>query len=167
MEKTYIITKATDAYHASRCVRGGRVLRWDGGTPVEWVHDDNFGRGFTLEEARKELNGYYLEDKREGGAEGISHRYFDNSYTSDVYTYSIVEMQPADRIKTLSEFADYINEYTEQNKCSWIYDAEEIIEANGWENECESEDGKVCNDGYDRVVLNEQGKAEVVEMEYE
>lgn len=46
-----------------------------------------------------------------------------------------------------------------------IYDAEEIIEANGWENECESEDGRVCNDGYDRIVLNQQGKAEVVEME--
>lgn len=166
MKKSYIITKATDAYHASRCVRGGRVLRWDGGTPVEWVHDDNFGRGFTLEEARKELNGYYLEDKQ-GGSEGISHRYFDNSYTSDVYTYSIVEMRPVYCIHTLSQFADYINEYTGQNKCSWIYDAEEIIEANDWENECESEDGKVCNDGYDRVVLNEQGKAEVVEMDNE
>lgn len=70
-------------------------------------------------------------------------------------------------IKTLSEFADYINEYTGQNKCAWINDAEEIIEANDWENECESEDGKVCNDGCDRVVLNEQGKAEVVEMDNE
>lgn len=93
--KLYIITKSTDAYHASRCSHEGRTIRKDGATPVEWVYDDNYGRGYNLNEARRELNNIYKE-RRYAGDENIRHRYFDNFLNDDVYTYSIIEMLPVE-----------------------------------------------------------------------
>lgn len=90
-----MITRSTDAYHASRTSahNGHKVIRYMGVTPVEWVHDDNFGIGFSLEGARKVLDGYYREDVDRSGKEGFEHRHFDMTYTSDVDIYRIKEME--------------------------------------------------------------------------
>lgn len=49
--KKYIITANCNPYHAKFYYNGERVLRYNGCTPVEWVADDNFGDGFSSEEA--------------------------------------------------------------------------------------------------------------------
>lgn len=55
-EKKYMITLSTDPYHGRMvCAHGGRVLERDGATPVKCVLEDDFGRGLTLDEAKKEL----------------------------------------------------------------------------------------------------------------
>lgn len=90
--KKYRITCQTDPYHASMSAmhRGKEILKWDGATPVKWVHDDNFGYGYTLAEARKELMSYAHEDSDSWG-EKIIHKYFDLYYESDVFTYRAEE----------------------------------------------------------------------------
>ena len=87
MPKKYIITCGSDPYHASRSRRyeGKTILKRNGATPVLWIHDDNFGDGFTLEEARKVLDSYHRED----GDYANPHRHFDMSYEIDVWTYRI------------------------------------------------------------------------------
>lgn len=89
MAKKYRITCKTDAYHASRCARykGREILKWDGATPVKWVHDDNFGYGYTLKEVRTILMGYARED----AVKPIRHKYFSMYYESDVFTYAAEE----------------------------------------------------------------------------
>lgn len=96
--KKYIITKSTDAYHASRMAVKGAVLKRDGATPVKWIYDDNYGFGYTLNEARRMLNGYYRED---GGtaSEGCHHKYFELYYEDDVVTY---RAEPAERYEVVS-----------------------------------------------------------------
>lgn len=103
-----MIVCKTDPYHASRTTRhrGCRILRMDGATPVEWVHDDDYGYGLTLDMARHILHLYASEDSARSG-EPNRHRYFSTSYTSDVYTYSIVEMKYY--FVSLSEFANLID----------------------------------------------------------
>lgn len=53
----YQIVAHCDPYHAklhiSRCAK---VLKRDGATPIKWVYDDNYGRGYSLEEAHKAMD---------------------------------------------------------------------------------------------------------------
>lgn len=97
--KKYRITCQTDPYHASRKPRykGNEILKRDGATPVKWVHDDNYGYGYSLEEARKQLDSYYHEDTQHCSARdaGVSRKHFETYYRSDVWTYSIEEFCPS------------------------------------------------------------------------
>lgn len=58
--KKYIITGSCDPYNARFHFNGSnnQPLRYDMTTPVEWVVDDDYGRGYTLEEAYNILDGY-------------------------------------------------------------------------------------------------------------
>ena len=62
-------------------------------------------------------------------------------------------------IKTLQEFADYINEHED-----WALDMFDIIESNGWTDETGEEFG-VYNDGKERIVINDNNIAIVIGME--
>ncbi len=53
--KTYRIVAKCDPYNARRHHHGEEVVRYDGATPVEWVHDDR--RSLTLKEANDHLFG--------------------------------------------------------------------------------------------------------------
>ena len=63
----------------------------------------------------------------------------------------------ATQVKTLEELARFINEQDE-----WPLVVSDIIKTNGWHDETGSEYG-VCSCGARRVVLNEDGEAEVIE----
>jgi hypothetical protein len=67
----------------------------------------------------------------------------------------IIEEQ---RISTMEELAEYINESEE-----WPVDVEAIIEENGWVSDCGTEFG-VCHDASEKVVINDEGKAVCVTM---
>ena len=80
MEK-YIITGVCDPYNARFHFNeyNNKALKYDGATPVKWVVDDNYGEGYSLEEAFDILDSYanqladnttYVDD--EGIAEMIS-----------------------------------------------------------------------------------------------
>lgn len=58
--KKYIITGACDPYHAHShfCGSSNQPLRYDMATPVEWVVDDNYGYGYSIEEAYDLLDSY-------------------------------------------------------------------------------------------------------------
>ena len=90
--KKYRITCQTDAYHASKSAayKGHEILKYDGATPVKWIHDDYSGLGYTLKEARQILMSFAYEDVYENG-EKISHKYFEMSYVSDVFTFRAEE----------------------------------------------------------------------------
>ncbi len=60
-------------------------------------------------------------------------------------------------IRTMSQLADYINANKE-----WFTDASLAIERNGWDEESDDE-YSVCSDGRERVVLDEMGRAMVVD----
>ena len=62
----------------------------------------------------------------------------------------------ADIITTMQELADYINA-----KDEWPLEVEDIIEANGWINDCGTDWG-ICHNDKEKVVVNDDGKAEVV-----
>lgn len=91
--KKYRITCSTDAYHASRCKRyeGCQVLKYDGATPVKWVHDNNYYKGYALDEARRVLMRYAHEDNDQY-AIPVHHKFFSMSYESDVFTYKAEEI---------------------------------------------------------------------------
>lgn len=59
-------------------------------------------------------------------------------------------------ITTLQQLADYINsgEYNQS-------EVNHIIEANGWEDLCDSE-FDICANSAQKVTINENGKAEVI-----
>jgi len=90
--KLYVITMYCDPYNASRkyaFTHSHQVIRRDGATPVEVVRDDNFGLGYTLEEARKVLDGYYRAERENW--DGIERRrHFEMSWTDDSITYRII-----------------------------------------------------------------------------
>lgn len=90
--KKYRITCQTDAYHASRTARhrGKEILKWDGATPVKWVHDDYSGLGYTLKEVRDALMSFAYEDAERTG-EKITHKYFEMYYESDIFIYKAEE----------------------------------------------------------------------------
>lgn len=54
-EQKYIIAALCDPYNARYHHNGERVICHNGATPVEWVHDDNLGEGYSLEEAKNVL----------------------------------------------------------------------------------------------------------------
>lgn len=59
-------------------------------------------------------------------------------------------------MKTLQELADLINSADE-----WKTEFNEIIEQNGWNNETAEEWG-VCSNDTERIVLDDEGKAQVI-----
>lgn len=58
--KKYIITGLCDPYNARFHfnAQNNKALKFDGATPVKWVVDDNYGNGYSLEEAQNILDGY-------------------------------------------------------------------------------------------------------------
>lgn len=58
--KKYIITGSCDPYNARFHFNSSnnQPLRYDMTTPVEWVVNDDYGYGYTLEEAYNILDGY-------------------------------------------------------------------------------------------------------------
>ena len=60
-------------------------------------------------------------------------------------------------INTLEQLAEFINKNNE-----WSREVEDIIERNGWVSDC-GEVYDVCHDeNGNKVVINEQGEAEVI-----
>lgn len=58
MKGTFMIVAKCDPYHAKFHWHGEKVLKYDGATPVWWVHKD----GLTKEEALEEFRGWALEE---------------------------------------------------------------------------------------------------------
>ena len=56
--KKYIITATCDPYNARFHYHNQRVLKMNMTTPTKWVMDDDYERGYTLEEAMTILDGY-------------------------------------------------------------------------------------------------------------
>ena len=89
-------------------------------------------------------------------------REWDAIFKADDYDAKQAQLflRPELAIEELSELADYINEHED-----WELVVSDIIERNGWEDETGETYG-VCSDGgWEKVVLNEEGKAEVIEDE--
>ena len=63
------------------------------------------------------------------------------------------------KIATLDQLADYINESND-----WQLDVEDIIELNGWHSDCGDTYGVCHDDKGNKVVINEQGDAEVITL---
>ena len=61
------------------------------------------------------------------------------------------------KITTLYQLADYINDNND-----WQLDVEDIIEQNGWHSDCGDTYGVCHDDNNNKVVINEQGNAEVI-----
>ena len=62
-----------------------------------------------------------------------------------------------EKITTLYQLADYINDNND-----WQLDVEDIIEKNGWHSDCGDNYGVCHDDNNNKVVINEQGNAEVI-----
>ena len=62
----------------------------------------------------------------------------------------------ANEVKTLSELVEFINSNEDYN-----LEVTDIIERNGWNDE-QGETYGVCSYNNDKVVINEQGEAEVI-----
>ena len=63
------------------------------------------------------------------------------------------------KITTLDQLANYINESND-----WQLDVEDIIEQNGWHSDCGDTYGVCHDDKGNKVVINEQGDAEVITL---
>ena len=61
------------------------------------------------------------------------------------------------KITTLYQLADYINDNND-----WQLVVEDIIEQNGWHSDCGDTYGVCHDDNNNKVVINEQGNAEVI-----
>lgn len=68
-------------------------------------------------------------------------------------------LRPELAIDKLSELADYINEHED-----WELAVSDIIARNGWDDETGETYG-VCSHDWKKVVINDEGKAEVIEDE--
>ena len=109
--KKYIIIASCDPYNAKCHYHGERVIKYNGPTPVQWVLDDNLGRGFDLKDAQKTLLEMLCNDadyqfKNWGLAVNypfkspITVSRTDNGgrrfFSSDVMTYCIEDMRICD-----------------------------------------------------------------------
>jgi hypothetical protein len=65
---------------------------------------------------------------------------------------------PGDEVETLEELAEYYNDSDD-----YPLDLEDIIERNGWVSDTGTEFG-ICHDDTRRVVVNERGIAEVLDV---
>lgn len=57
-QRKYIITASCDPYNARFHYNDQRVLAHNGPTPIKWVDDDNYGDGYSFEEAMDILDRY-------------------------------------------------------------------------------------------------------------
>lgn len=106
-QNTYRIIASCDPYNAKSHYHGEKVIRRDGATPVEWIHDNR--EGMTLEDANAVLlqyakitAGQYIEnwglavlhlEKYTGGVASCGTRPDGTRYLNDdVMKYS-VEME--------------------------------------------------------------------------
>lgn len=53
--KKFMIVAYCNPYHAKFHHHGERVLKYESFTPIKWVHTDNYGNGFTNDEALAEM----------------------------------------------------------------------------------------------------------------
>ena len=61
----------------------------------------------------------------------------------------------AAEVKTLEQLVEFINERDE-----WSNEVSDIIENNGWQ-DLSGDEFDVCQDGKQKVAINENGKAEI------
>lgn len=61
----------------------------------------------------------------------------------------------AAEVKTLEQLVEFINERDE-----WSNEVSDIIESNGWQ-DLSGDEFDVCQDGNQKVAINENGKAEI------
>lgn len=54
-DRNHFIVARCDPYHARFHYNGQKVLKYDGATPVEWIQDDDFGDGYTIEKAKEAI----------------------------------------------------------------------------------------------------------------
>nr|WP_295440290.1 hypothetical protein [uncultured Prevotella sp.]DAV55024.1 MAG TPA: hypothetical protein [Caudoviricetes sp.] len=59
-------------------------------------------------------------------------------------------------VKTLEQLVEFINERDE-----WSNEVSDIIESNGWQ-DLSGDEFDVCQDGNQKVSINENGKAEIL-----
>lgn len=106
MKKTYRIVAKCDPYNAKKHYHGEKVVRYDGATPVEWIHDNH--EGMTLEAANavlldfaRETAGQYipnwglavlhLEKYTDGVASCGTRKDGTHYLTDDTMTYSVFD----------------------------------------------------------------------------
>lgn len=105
MNKRYRIIVDCDAYHGQLyCGKHDQVLKRSGCTPICWVEDDNFGRGYSLQDSHIVLDKYakmHLSNYKEfddGIYNDFQERIYafgtDDSFEYDVRTFSIEEFNP-------------------------------------------------------------------------
>ncbi len=64
-ETRYMIVASCDPYHARFYYpKGAKVLRRDGATPVQWVQDDDFGYGYTKDQALRMLERFASDEAK-------------------------------------------------------------------------------------------------------
>jgi hypothetical protein len=66
-QNTYRIVASCDPYNAKKHYHGEKVIRWNGATPVEWIHDDRTGLSL------KEANALILDYARETAGQYIAN----------------------------------------------------------------------------------------------
>lgn len=93
-EQKYMIVASCDPYHGRQKYTGGKVLEFDGVTPICWIHDNNGGDGYTYEEAANVLSLY--------AAENSGAVYFDKAGAEAEVSESIKIMEE-ERDEELSE----------------------------------------------------------------
>ena len=60
-------------------------------------------------------------------------------------------------VETMTALAEYINRHVD-----WQLDVETIVDVNGWYNDCGDTYGVCHDDNGNKVVINEQGNAEII-----
>ena len=91
--KTYRITATCNPYNARIHYNGGEVLRYDGATPVEWVHRDNL----SYEEAVQQFKNWANEDCCWWGLMEIAEAIDAILEDGEISEYSVEEWQKDNR----------------------------------------------------------------------
>jgi len=109
------------------------------------------------EELLNDLNEYVCEEYI--GSNDDENELAHNSFERGGWGFSIEEFpMPGDEVETLEELAEYYNDSDD-----YPLDLEDIIERNGWVSDTGTEFG-ICHDDTRRVVVNERGIAEVLDV---
>lgn len=98
--KKYMITLSTDPYHGRLVCEGrGRVLERCGATPVKVVIEDDFGRGLTLDEAKKTMRDMLNSD------DGLFH--FDDDDAREMMAEIAEDLRGQREEEEVGEFPDW------------------------------------------------------------
>ena len=98
-------------------------------------------------------------DKINSVKRGCCHTLLNKNKINLSTIVEINEDKIMENVKTLQDFADLINSTDE-----WLPIFFEIIEENGWTDECYEYWG-VCSNGTERIVMTESGEAVVRTIE--